>query len=130
MMIRELDAYLDAIYEGAWLSLALVALTITIVIVYRRKQELGDSIRLFLSTPASGFFIAGGLGIFVFSRLFGYKGIWKALFQVDNLDPYTASRWVKNAVEEGSELFGYCLVLCAAIELMLYARRNLGSGSQ
>ena len=125
MLIRELDGYLDAIYDGAWLPFALATLTVTLVLVHRMRQGLADSIRLFLSTPASGFFIAGGLGIFVFSRVFGYKGIWKALFQVDYLDPYTASRWVKNAVEEGSELFGYCLVFCAAIELLSYARRSL-----
>ena len=40
---------------------------------------------------------AGGLGILVFSRLFGAKDIWTALFQVEWLDPESPARWVKNA---------------------------------
>ena len=125
VFIREMDGYLDAIYHGAWFPVALLALAATLIITYRQRLHLLESIKKFMSTPAFGYFVAGGLGIFIFSRLFGYKGVWKDIFQVENLDPFGPQKWVKNAAEEGSELFGYCLVFCATIELLAYARRRL-----
>ena len=125
ILIREMDGYLDAIYHGAWLPFALVALAITLAVVYRHRQGFGESVRLFMSLPAFGYFVSGGLGFFVFSRLFGYKGIWMALFDVDKLDPYGPMRWVKSAAEEGTELFGYCLVFCATIELYSFVKRQM-----
>lgn len=131
VLIRELDHYLDVIYNGAWLPPALVVFAGTIWVVFRHRHQLTDSTRHLISTPAFGLFVAGWLGIFVFSRLFGYKGIWLAVFQVETLDPRSPFKWAKNAVEEGTELFGYCLMLCAAIELLTYVRRcrKLENGS-
>jgi len=34
-------------------------------------------------------------------------------------------RWVKNAVEEGSELFGYTLLFIAAVEFFVYVNKKL-----
>ena len=125
IFIREMDGYLDAIYHGAWLPFALAALAITLVVVYRHRRGFGESVRLFMSLPAFGYFVAGGLGFFVFSRLFGYKGVWMALYDVDKLDPYGPMKWVKSAVEEGTELFGYCLVFIAAVELFIFVKGQL-----
>lgn len=125
VLVREMDAYLDVIYHGAWFPFALLILAVTLYGTYRRRENFVKSLELFMSTPALGFLVAGGLGVFVFSRLFGAKSIWTAVFAVDVLDPGSPGRWVKNAVEEGSELFGYTLILCASLELWSYANRKL-----
>ncbi len=124
IVIREMDGYLDAIYHGAWLPFALAALAATLAVVYRNRQGFWDSVSRFLATPAFGFFAAGGIGLMVFSRLFGSKNVWTALFQVEWLDPFTPMYFAKAAAQEGSELFAYCLIFCAAIELFVFVRRQ------
>ena len=131
VLVREMDAYLDAIYHGAWFPFALLILAATLYSSYRNRHKFVESLNLLMSTPAFGFLVAGGLCVFVFARLFGAKSTWIAVFAVDVLEPNSPGRWVKNAVEEGSELFGYTLILCASIELWSYARRTLkASGKQ
>lgn len=124
ILIREMDGYLDTIYHGAWLPFALAALAGTLAVVYRHRQNFWDSVSRFLSTPAFGYFAAGGIGLMVFSRLFGSKNVWTTLFQVDWLDPFTPMYFAKSAVQEGSELFAYCLLFCAAVELFFFVRRQ------
>lgn len=127
VLIREMDAYLDVIFHGAWLPVALAAMVITLRVTYRQRDDFVQSLECFTSTTAFGYFVSGGLCVFVFSRLFGSKALWSAVFQAETLESFSPSRWVKNAVEEGSELFGYCLILCASIELLTYAIRHYGS---
>jgi hypothetical protein len=122
-LIRELDAYFDQIYHGAWFPFALVILVVTLFLVFKKKKQIWENLEEFFSTPAFGTFIAGFLSVFVFSRLFGTKKVWQALFEVDQLEGM--QRWVKNAVEEGTELFGYTLLFIAAIEFFVYVSRKL-----
>ncbi|RUT78192.1 transporter [Ancylomarina longa] len=122
-LIREWDAYFDQIYHGAWLPFAVVILLITIVLVYKKRDQLLENLEDFFNTPAFGTFIAGFLCVFVFSRLFGTKKVWRAVFEVGQLEPM--QRWVKNAVEEGSELFGYTLLFIAAIEFFVFVKRKV-----
>lgn len=122
-LIRELDVYFDQIYHGAWFPFALVVLLLALYMVYRQRNQIFENLEDFFSTPAFGTFIAGFLGVFVFSRLFGTKKLWMALFEVQSLEPM--QRWVKNAVEEGSELFGYTLLFIAAIEFLVFVSKKL-----
>jgi hypothetical protein len=121
-LIRELDVYFDKIYHGAWFPFAMAVLLLALIGVYRKKQQIWENLAIFFTTPAFGTFIAGFLAVFVFSRLFGTKKVWRALFEVEKLEPM--QRWVKNAVEEGSELFGYTLLFIAAIEFFIYVKRT------
>ena len=107
IFIREMDHYSDFIYQGAWFPIALVALAVTVYAVYRNRANFWSSVERFMSTASFGLMFAGGLSVFVFSRLFGSKSMWTALFQVEQLVPLTPYKWAKNAVQEGSELFGY-----------------------
>ena len=125
IFIREMDHYSDFIYQGAWFPIALVALAVTVYAVYRNRANFWSSVERFMSTASFGLMFAGGLSVFVFSRLFGSKSMWTALFQVEQLVPLTPYKWAKNAVQEGSELFGYCLFLAAAVELAAYAWMQL-----
>lgn len=122
-LIRELDVYFDQLYHGAWFPFALAVLAFAIFLVYRQKKQIWENLEEFFTTPAFGTFIAGFLSVFVFSRLFGTKKVWRALFDVEKLEP--VQRWVKNAAEEGSELFGYTLLFIAAIEFFVYVSRKL-----
>lgn len=123
VLIRELDAYFDHVYQGAWFPLALIAFFTTLYAVFRHRQSFVQSAVRFTESPAFGLFAAGGLCVFVFSRLFGTKGMWVTVIANENIIART--RWVKNAAEEGTELFGYCLLLCSVIELYAFARRRL-----
>lgn len=122
-LIRELDVYFDQIYHGAWFPMAMLILAISVFLVYRQKKQIWENLEEFFTTPAFGTFIAGFLSVFVFSRLFGTKKVWRALFDVEQLEP--VQRWVKNAVEEGSELFGYTLLFIAAVEFFIYVSGKL-----
>ncbi|MDE5417493.1 hypothetical protein L3049_05680 [Labilibaculum sp. DW002] len=122
-LIRELDVYFDQLYHGAWFPFAMLVLAIAVFLAYRQKKQIWENLEEFFTTPAFGTFIAGFLSVFVFSRLFGTKKVWRALFDVEKLEP--VQRWVKNAVEEGSELFGYTLLFIAAVEFFVYVSRKL-----
>ncbi|MGQ1909015.1 hypothetical protein ACT3CE_04440 [Marinifilum sp. RC60d5] len=121
--IRELDVYFDQIYHGAWFPLAMIVLLVAVFLVFKKKKQIWENLEEFFTTPAFGTFIAGFLSVFVFSRLFGTKKVWRALFEVEQLEP--VQRWVKNAVEEGSELFGYTLLFIAAVEFFVYVNKKL-----
>ncbi|BAX78933.1 transporter [Labilibaculum antarcticum] len=121
-LIRELDVYFDQIYHGAWFPFAMLVMVVALFMVYRQKKQIWGNLEEFFTTPAFGTFIAGFLSVFVFSRLFGTKKVWLALFDVDTLEP--VQRWVKNAAEEGSELFGYALLFIAAVEFFVYVSRK------
>ena len=54
--------------------------------------------------------MSGFITLFVFSRMFGRKVLWKAIMDDKFL------RVVKDAAEECTELFGYLLIVFAAIE--------------
>ncbi|MFA9370821.1 MAG: hypothetical protein ACERIH_03855 [Labilibaculum antarcticum] len=122
-LIRELDVYFDQIYHGAWFPFAMLVMVVALFMVYRQKKQIWGNLEEFFTTPAFGTFIAGFLSVFVFSRLFGTKKVWLALFDVDTLEP--VQRWVKNAAEEGSELFGYTLLFIAAVEFFVYVSGKL-----
>jgi len=103
--------------------MALLALAIAVFLVCRQKKQIVDNLEEYFSIPSFGVFTAGLLSVLVFSRLFGTKNVWRALFDVETLEPM--QRWVKNAVQEGSELFGYALLFIAAVEFFVYVSIKL-----
>ena len=118
VMYRELDAYFDEIFHGAWFPFSLLIAGIMVVFVIRQKKQIWTNLEEFVSTYAFGIFLSGCLSVFVFSRIFGAKYVWRTLFDVEKLDD--SQRWAKNAVEEGSELFGYSLLFIAAVEFLVH----------
>jgi len=109
-LVREVDMYLDLVFDGLWQILALVTLLITLWLVYKQKAFFKDSIIYFFRTTAFGFITAGFLTTFVFSRLYGRKEFWRQVME----DGYM--RTVKNASEESIELLGYTIIFFGAIE--------------
>ncbi|MFA8434790.1 MAG: hypothetical protein ACEPOZ_09775 [Marinifilaceae bacterium] len=119
--IREFDWWFDAIYHGAWLPFAMVVLLIVLWGIFKNRSQFAVNLDEFFKTRASGAFLTGFLTVFVFSRLFGRKIVWRALFEVEKLEPL--QRGVKNASEEGVELLGYVLLLISGVEYWIYVNR-------
>ena len=113
--VRECDAFLDEdLFDGAWQTGAILVLFLTLILVYRKKDPLLPAITAFMKRPSFGYFVCGFITVFVYSRLFGRGALW-----TDIMSPEPMVRAVKNAAEEGSEVFGYALLLIASIELYL-----------
>ncbi|QWA12814.1 hypothetical protein GTU79_09120 [Sodalis ligni] len=118
LLVREMDFAFDVIQYGSWFWVAMAVCVLCVAVAaldYRRTLAgLADYFR----HPGYGLVCAGLLTVLVFSRLMGMGGLWQALLQ----DAYV--RTVKNAVEEGGELFGYVLCLLGTLLYML-DKRNM-----
>ena len=86
----------------------------------------------------------GFLTLLVFSRVLGMKALWKHIFDIplwtDAVAPlYDAAgqlptdidilRHVKNAVEEGVELYGYMLLVFAVMEMLVGRSPRVPAGA-
>jgi len=118
ILIREQDFFLDKIYHGAWFPIAMIVTILTFYYVIKRWKQLKDNIIEYVKTPSFGIIICSIMEIFIFSRLFGNKNIWFSFFSTETFTPL--QRAVKNAAEEGSELFGYTLILISVFEFAHY----------
>lgn len=116
MLIRELDAAFDLISHGSWVWFALLATLCTLVYPLIHYRQTLAQLAQYTRTPYYGMMLSGLLAVLVFSRLFGMHGLWFAILAQDY------ARAVKNAVEEGSESFGYMLCLTASIGYYCYFR--------
>ncbi|GAA3606139.1 hypothetical protein GCM10023078_36540 [Gibbsiella greigii] len=105
MLIREMDFLFDAIAFGSWVWFALAVAALSLFLGLKKTAEAVNQLAVFMRHPAYGMMFSGLLCILIFSRLFGMHILWQQLMQ----DGYI--RVVKNAVEEGTELFGYLLCL-------------------
>ena len=115
MFIRELDSVFDKIFHGAW---AYIAIPFACFCVYKAWkegiEEIINSLSEFMRTQAFIRLSSGLLTVLVFSRLIGYKPMWKLAMGKHYY-------WnVKFIAEEGTELFGYSIIFLAAIEYAYY----------
>ena len=118
LFIRELDAWFDFISHSFWILWEvafLAALSLTL-----RKEPL-SSYRLGLAEVVeSRAFITIAVGVatvLVFSRLFGSGFLWSYYLEGRPLI------LAKRMVEEGTELFGYLMILAGTILLARERRR-------
>lgn len=112
--IRELDFFFDEyLFDGAWQLLVSIAFCIIFLKLYPLRNKLRANINDFITRPSFGIIVSGFMTVFVFSRLFGWKGVWQAIMEEHYI------RVVKNAAEEGTELLGFLLILIGAVELFL-----------
>lgn len=116
MLIRELDAVFDLISHGSWVWFALFSTLCTLIYPLRYYRHTLSQLAQYTRTPYYGMMLSGLLAVLVFSRLFGMHGLWYSILE----EGY--ARVVKNAVEEGSESFGYMLCLTASIGYYCYFR--------
>ncbi|MFK3706264.1 transporter [Klebsiella sp. NPDC088457] len=116
MLIRELDAVFDLISHGSWVWFALFSTLCTLIYPLRHCRQTLSQLAQYTRTPYYGMMLSGLLAVLVFSRLFGMHGLWYSILEAGY------ARVVKNAVEEGSESFGYMLCLTASIGYYCYFR--------
>ncbi len=112
--IREFNNYFHTWFKGAWQLLALIALVITVIYVYRNRHSFIRPFYEYLKLPAFGVTLSGFITLVVFSRLFGRGSMWRNILEVNELEGPT--RWAKNAAEEGTELLGYALLFIGTLE--------------
>ena len=118
ILIREQDFFLDKIYHGAWFPFAMIVTILTLYFVFKKWKQLKENIVEYVKTPSFGIIICSIMEIFIFSRLFGNKNVWFSFFNTETLT--SLQHAVKNAAEEGSELFGYTLILISVFEFTHY----------
>ena len=115
MFIRELDSVFDKIFHGAWVYIAIPVACFCVYKAWKEGlEETINSLSEFMRTQAFIRLSSGLLTVLVFSRLIGYKPMWKLAMGKHYY-------WnVKFIVEEGTELFGYSIIFLAAIEYAHY----------
>lgn len=124
-MVREQDSFFDnKVFDGAWQIVAGLILAVAGWWTWKRRKTIGSEIISYAETPGAGLIVAGMLTVAIFSRLTGRGSFWKSVTG----DHYL--RIIKSIVEEGTELFGYSLIMIAAAEAFIAERRNAGAKGQ
>jgi hypothetical protein len=122
LLVRELDGLFDPISHSFWLWPALGTAAVCIVKAvgkYHKRIQTLSALAQF--TRQSSFtMIVAGLGVLVFSRIFGMGTLWHHILQ----EGY--QRLAKTTAEEGVELLAYCLFLTGSLQ---YYVRQLKSGN-
>ncbi|MGJ7456408.1 hypothetical protein ACR80S_03885 [Halomonas sp. MA07-2] len=117
-LIREQDYFLDTwVARHTWKVLVTLVIVPVLFWVIRERRRFVEEFASYANSFSFGFFAAGVLVTYVFSRLYGRGDFWEAVLQ----EHYV--RTFKDAAEEVVELLGYALILIAVIELTLLARR-------
>lgn len=116
-LIREQDSFLDLyVFDGAWQGAVFVLLVNVGFYTYRNWSSLLENINIYVGSSAFGIFISGVLTTYLFSRLYGRTTFWTTVME----NRYF--RNVKNASEECVELYGYGILLVAAMEFLFSLR--------
>ena len=115
MFIREQDAYFDDLFHGSWKYFAIAsALLFTWKAWAAGKINAVKTLAAYMQSPSFTTMSFGMMVVLLFSRGMGMNKLWKLAMG----DGY--NRVVKNIVEEGTELFGYSIILLAAVEYACY----------
>jgi hypothetical protein len=111
--MREIDEFTaDYVFDKAyWIPGGACALWAAAAL-RRSAGAWRDQAARIARSPAFLLAWSGFLVIAVFAQVFGQKQLWQAVMETTEL-PY---RTAKNMAEEGIEVLGYILLVCAAIE--------------
>ncbi|MCE7032174.1 hypothetical protein LY625_06005 [Lysobacter sp. GX 14042] len=108
VLVRELDALLDLVFDGLWQLLVTVIAVSALAWAWRDVPGTVVPMRHFLLSRQGSTMAAGLAIVLVFSRLFGMGDIWSQFVDLES------ARVVKNAIEECTELLGYTLAMVAS----------------
>jgi len=118
MLIREADAFLDAISQGFWVYPAgLVALS-SIVYAFQNRGNIIDVMVDMYQRKSFAYLVVGMLLVVVFSRLFGTGQLWQIAMGDDYRNLY------KSMIQEGLELLGYALIFFGSTRIYTQSRRD------
>lgn len=119
MLVRELDALLDLVFDGLWQVLVTAIAASALAWAWRNRASAIAATRRFVLTRQASTLAVGMAVVLVFSRLFGMGDIWGQFIDLES------ARVVKNAIEECTELLGYSLVLVGSAGYVQRRRRGL-----
>ena len=118
LLIRENDQVLELwLPHGIWKWPALVLFLALVAVFWRHRADVLADMKRLAKTPAFGVLV-GGFTTLVFSRLFGRGAFWEALMEERYWRP------VKNAAEEGIELFALGLLAAGVVEWLIARKRR------
>lgn len=113
MFIRELDAFFDLIFHGAWKYPALALTGVFLYAAWRGGTERAvQNLSGFMKTRSYDVLVCGLLIVLVISRLLGLNSLW--LLAVGK----HFNSLFKNFLEEGTELLGYMIIFAAAVHYL------------
>lgn len=117
LFIRELDALFDLIRHGFWKYVLIAYLCVLAAIVVRAGREtILPGLANFISSRSFMLMLPAVVIILVYSRLYGFKGLWLHFSACGNWGDF------KSFSEEATELLGYTLLLCSALHYSLTHR--------
>lgn len=115
LLIRELDAYFDAIRHGFWKWPALALAVGAIFHAWHRgRHSVLPSMARFMGNRNTGYILLGLVMVVGFSRVFGSGSLlWENLVDASYLFEF------KSALQEGLELLGYLYIAFGAVMYLL-----------
>ncbi len=122
MLIREQDNFLNYEHLPVWETLVFIFLCALFYYCFKKRgyMEVLYGLSKFIRSGAMPA-VCVGLGmVLVFSRLYGWTGLWMNYFPV-----HAEARLISRMCEESLELLGYIVILLSALS---YCRKRL-SGS-
>lgn len=119
--VRENDIWLDMLHDEGWQILVAPLIGAGLVRTWLNRAAFIEEQRVYTESASFGLLAAALMTTYLFARLYGMGRFWQAVMQ----DSYV--RTIKDMSEECIELFGYGLLLCAAIEFVALARRMTGA---
>lgn len=117
--LRELDRVFDRQLPVPWEAAVGLVLLAAGIYCWRRRGDLKRQWPAIAQEPIFAMLAAAAIAL-AFSRLLGQAPLWKAVMGPDDY-----RRIVKNAMEEGTELLAYVLLLVASIEACLCRPRGI-----
>ncbi|NOR20377.1 MAG: hypothetical protein GQ538_09860 [Xanthomonadales bacterium] len=118
MLIRENDAFLDAIQHGFWVYPAVVATLVSIFCARKCTGTVKQAMLAYMESKKFAYITLGLVIIVVFSRTFGSGNLWREVMGDDYSTLY------KSVIQEGIELLGYTFVLYGSILVWFKAFRG------
>lgn len=119
IFIREGDLYLDFIQHGFWKYPVIVTAIAASGYALRHRHSFWTTYEKFLNTKSYHFILIGMLVVIVLSRSFGSGSLlWKDIMGENYRDV------LRNAIQEGLELFGYALLFYGAANYFKNVRQQ------
>jgi len=104
MLVREQDGFFDTIRHGSWVYPVVLLATGTVAYALKYHKTIIPSMVGFIRSRAYYPILFGLVVVVIFSQSFGSGRLWE-LIMTDTYD-----RYVKSAMQEGLELFGYVFI--------------------
>ncbi len=120
LFVRELDAYMDEIVHGFWKWPAVLVLLTSLFAAYKVgvKETVHDLAQL-VKTKSFVLLCPSVAMLLVYSRLFGFKGMWASVHGAAIEAGHQVASWgaFKSFGEEAAELLAYALIFVAVLVL-------------